>query len=293
MNPLLAHPALARRADAGSALCQLVGDFTGKVPAGGAIVEPKIDGIRALYADGELFTREGSTIHGVDHILAELAALEQEAAVPLFFDGEFQVGGSFAATVAHFKAAGGRGNAGTLHLFDMLPARVWRGEDVCEALHARRAKLDRLVGPRQSEAVALVPWAFMEDAAEIEARARELIAAGGEGVVVKAANATYRRTKGTVWQRIRKSLTLDLPIIGWTPQRGNEDMLGALVLDHEGVRVHVAAGFSDQERRELWQVREGLRGEFVEVEAMEQTERGSLRSARYLRLRPDKPRRRV
>jgi ATP-dependent DNA ligase len=294
MSALAPHPALQRRSeDVGPALCALVSDWTGKVPFNGALVEPKIDGMRALYCDGELFTREGSTIHGVDHILAKLRAIEHEAAVPLVIDGEWQVGGSFAATIAHFKAAGARGDAGVLHVFDLMPARVWRGEDVCEALHARRAKLDRLLPPFVGDELRLVPWAYMTDAADIEARARELIAAGGEGVVVKAANSTYRRAKGTIWQRIRKSLTIDAPIVGWTPQRGNEDMLGALVLNVEGVRVHVAAGFSDQERRELWLAREGLKGEFVEVDAMERTERGSLRQAVYRRMRPDKGRVRI
>lgn len=286
MNAMLPHPALQRRPDAGWSLCNLVSDWAGRIPAGGAICEPKIDGIRALYIDGELCTREGAAIHGVDHILAQLRAMEHEACEPTFYDGEFQVDDSFGATIAHFKAAGGRGNAGTFHLFDAIPMRTWRGEESCEALEARRPKLDRLATPFVGKGLELVPWAFMTDPAEIEERAQDLIRAGGEGVVVKHAGSTYRRTRSASWLRIRKALTLDLPCVGHTPLRGNDGALGALVLDHGGVRVHVSAGVPPMSRAEAAE----LVGSIVEVEALEVTERGSLRQANFVRFRPDKSR---
>jgi ATP-dependent DNA ligase len=265
-----------------------VGDWAGKVPIGGAMVEMKIDGMRALGMDGELCSREGSTIHGADHILATLREIEREACVPLFFDGEYQVGNCFRETVSHFKAAGGRGDRGTLFLFDAIPMRVWRGEDPCETLQARRAKLDKLVAPFVGPHLQLVPWAYMTDAAEIEAKARELIAAGGEGVVVKRALSTYRRIKSGDWQRIRKSLTLDVPITGFYPLRENADALGSLEGVLDGVRFKVAAGFSDAERVELWRVREGLVGSYMELDAMELTEAGKPRQAVFVRIRGDR-----
>lgn len=286
------HPALARRV-AERELCQLVTNWSGKVPAPGAIVEPKTDGIRALYVGGELITREGNPILGTGHIIEACRMIQSEFGFPIMVDGEFQVAGSFTATVGHFKAIGNRGDAGTFFAFDILPERTWRGEDVCEALHARRAKLDDIARPFVGDALQIVPWAYMTDAAEIEARARELIAKGGEGVVVKDINSTYRRSKSANWQRIRRSITVDAPIIGWTALNHREDMLGALVLDYEGVRVQVAAGFTDQERRDFWLDRDLLLGEWAEVEAMDRTERGSLRQARFLRLRGDKPRRKI
>jgi ATP-dependent DNA ligase len=218
----------------------------------------------------------------------KLRAIEREACVPLFFDGEFQVGNSFRETVSHFKAAGGRGDRGTLFVFDAMPMRVWRGEDPCE--RSRRAGRSwtswsrPFVGPE----LQLVPWAYMTDAAEIEAKARDLIAAGGEGVVVKRALSTYRRIKSGDWQRIRKSLTLDVPITGFYPLRENADALGSLEGELDGVRFKVAAGFSDAERVELWRVRESLVGSYMEVQAMEITEAGKPRQAVWNRLREDK-----
>lgn len=288
MNALAPHPALQRKPETDGALCQLVGDWSGKVPAGGVIVEPKVDGIRALWLNGELVTREGAPILGTEHIAQRLRAIEHDACRPMFFDGEFQVAGAFGPTIAHFQARGGRGNVGTLFLFDAIPMDCWHGREPSETLEARRGKLDRMAAAHVGDGLAVLPWAFMTDAADVADKARELIAAGGEGVVVKHALSTYRRSRSANWQRIRKSLTLDLPIVGMSPHQGNMDRMGALILGHEGKRVRVSAGFSDAERREMWAARERLVGTIAEIEAMERTAAGSLRSAVFCRLRPDK-----
>ncbi|MEA3044600.1 MAG: ligase 1 [Sphingomonadales bacterium] len=288
MNALGPHPALLRRNDPGPELCQLVGDWRGKMPAGGAIVEPKLDGIRALWIDGELVTREGTPIAGAEHIDARLRWLEREACVPLFFDGEFLVGGTFAETLAHFQARGGNGVAGTLHLFEGITMRTWRGEDPCETLEARRIKLDAMLAGKADAAVRPMPWSWANDADEVAAKAREFIAAGGEGVVVKDPLGTYQRRRSTEWQRIKKAMTLDLVIVDAVPQADRAWMLGALVLDYRGRRVRVSAGFSDAERMALWRDRAQLVGTVAEISAMEVTEAGSLRQARFVRLRPDK-----
>lgn len=290
MSALGPHPALMRNRSADTFLCQLVTEWGGSVPAGGAIVEPKEDGMRCLWIDGELVSREGSPIYGCEHIAAKLRAMEHEACRPMFFDGELAVDRSFAATVAHFQAAGARGDAGTLHLFDMTTMDTWRGNDVCEALHARKSKLARLAEGFEGEELRVMPWAYMENAADIRARAAELIAAGGEGVVVKHAFATYRRTKSSEWGRIRRSITLDVPVVGVTPHRSLAGRLGALVVEVDGVRARVHHGFTDRERIDLWEARDRLPGAIVEVEAMDRTDRGSLRQAVFVRMREDKRR---
>jgi hypothetical protein len=58
----------------------------------------------------------------------------------MFFDGEFQVDGALKSTPAHF-GRGPRGDAGVLHLFDMLPLDDWRADRCKEPCSAR---LDRL-----------------------------------------------------------------------------------------------------------------------------------------------------
>lgn len=282
------HPALMKRRDDHPALCQLVSDWRGRVSGDGAIVEPKRDGIRALYIAGELVTREGSPILGAGHIVAALKAIEHAAAIPLFFDGEWLVSDSFDATQRHFQARGSKGYAGTLHLFDALPMWTWRGEEPGTALYARKTRLEEMLAGSDPAVLRAVPWAYVSDPAEIEAHAADFIAKGGEGVVVKDPFATYRRKQDQSWQRIKKRLTLDLPVVGYEPDEKRPFLLGVLVVDHRGKKVRVSAGFSDVERMALWRRRESLIGSIHEIAAMEVTASGSLRQPRWVRERADK-----
>lgn len=287
MNAYTPHPALSARLQP-KALCQLVTDWRGKLPAGGAIVEPKFDGWRMLWVNSELVTREGAPIEGVEHIADVLRRLEHDACVPMFFDGELLVGGNFEATSAHVQARGRNGVGGTFHIFDAMPMRVWRGEDVGHTAQARRTRLDEILDPIACDAVQPAPWNFVMTAAEVEELARDAIAAGGEGVVVKQALSTYRRAPSGNWQRIKRVLTADVRVIAVLPMADMPDRVGALLCDHKGVQVRVSAGMTDEQRKLLWEGRSRLLGSIVEVEALDRTARGSLRQARFVRVREDK-----
>ncbi|MDS7278876.1 hypothetical protein NXG15_29670, partial [Klebsiella pneumoniae] len=91
------------------------------------------------------FTRQGRTIEGAGHILYRLSLMERAAGRPMVFDGEFQVGGSLAATKAWCEGGWRRGReAGTLHLFDCLPMADWRAGGDDTPLYARKARLQDL-----------------------------------------------------------------------------------------------------------------------------------------------------
>lgn len=282
------HPALLPRGPMAGQLCQLVADFNGKVPNGGCILEPKLDGIRALWIDGQFVTREGSPIEGAGHIAHALRWLDHDGAVPLFVDGEYVVGEGFKDTLQHFQSRGRRGDAGTFHIFDVMPMRVWRGQDVSPALHARRRKVDDLFEPLVKAGVAPMPWSWINDADDARRAAEAIWAAGGEGVVLKHANSTYRLGKSSNWQRIKKVLTYDVRITDTVAQADHGDRLGALIGELDGVRVRIAHGFTDRERFNLWQRRDSLPGVLAEVEAMDRTETGKLRHGRFVRLREDR-----
>jgi ATP-dependent DNA ligase len=270
-------------------LCQLVVDWTGRMPEGGAIVEPKLDGIRMLWIDGDLVTRDGAAIRGAAHIAARLRQLERQECVPMFFDGEWIVDGSYDATLAHYAAGGANGDAGHFYVFDALPMRVWRGEDPGLALKDRRPRVERLVSGEESHqpGVHAMPWSWCATAAEIEDKARALIAGGAEGVVVKSPLATYRRTRTGEWQRIKQAVSMEATILDVEPQPECAWKLGALVIMLDGRRARVSTGFSDTQRMALWHDRAQLVGAVAEF-VMDRAADGNLRAPRFLRLRFDK-----
>ena len=208
-----------------SSLCQLATDFTGTLPSGGAMVERKWDGWRAIYLPDHtgrkrLFTRNGMAIEGVEHILYQLARMEKAAGVPTVFDGEFVVGDSLAMTKAWCERGWkGGGTAGMLHVFDCLPYAQWERGGSSKPLIERKADLRECAGiagadswewrPRSygadegAPAVRVVEdgWAF--DAQDVLTEAQRVWSAGGEGVMAKNAEAPYCRNRNGSWLKVK------------------------------------------------------------------------------------------
>jgi ATP-dependent DNA ligase len=209
-------------------LCQLAGTWNGRtVPAGGCMAEEKIDGWRALYfrgRDGQpnLWTRNGFAIEGVGHILHRLALLEQMAGVPMMFDGEFQVGGTLAATKAWCERGWKLGGeAGTFHAFDALPDADWQQGGSSTPLHVRKQMLATMMreadaaplswewreGTRGREpdgpAVVLVKDEWCADMGDVLDLANRVWSADGEGVVLKIFNSPYQRNRNDAWLKVK------------------------------------------------------------------------------------------
>lgn len=273
------------RGDRIDGLCQLVSDFNGKIPVGGAIIEPKIDGIRMLWIDGQLVTRDGVPILGAEHIATVLRHLEHKAVRTQFFDGEWQVAGSFEATLRHFQSKGAVGDAGIFHIFDHLDMEGWRLGGVEYALSGRRRQLERMVEPLGPKAaVRLIPWGWTDNAEDAQRAAAEVIAAGGEGVIVKHANSTYQKRRSSNWMRIKKAPNWDGVIVDLIARQENGDQLATMVVDVEGNKALVSDGFTDRQRFDFMLTSERLIGRWVEVE-LAQVAPGQRGEHRFLRLK--------
>jgi DNA ligase-1 len=117
---------------------------------------------------------------------------------------------------------------------------------------------------------------------------------GGEGVIVKPTGGDYRCTRSRNWLKIKDQQTVDAPIIGLEEGTGKyQGMLGAVIVDLEGVEVRVGSGFTDEERKRLWDDAHADEpwsyNRLIEIEYHEKTPDGSLRHPRFVRFRDDKP----
>lgn len=208
-----------------SDLCQLVPDWRGTLPEGGAMVEQKLDGWRCLSyrgIDGEhrLWSRNGVPLNGAEHIRQAVLAMEREAGERLFCDGEVQVSrpmlvngeiklvGSLAKTKKWFEREwkwDDRATAGKLHLFDMLTLSEWQAGGGDVPLYARKKRLVELwqAAGLDPTVVEPVPDQWCCDAGEVLDMARGVWAAGGEGVVIKDVMAPYQRKRSPAWAKVK------------------------------------------------------------------------------------------
>ncbi|GAA4478192.1 ATP-dependent DNA ligase [Microbacterium panaciterrae] len=206
---------------------------------GEASVEYKLDGARIqVHRHGDevgVYTRSLADItHRVPELVEIVRALP---AHDLILDGETlaldEDGGPrpFQETISRFGADAARELVLRPWFFDLLHVD---GRDLIdEPLSVRIAELDRVAGDWR------IPGDVTADPETAETLSREALAAGHEGVVVKAIDSPYAAgRRGKSWVKVKPVLTYDLVVLGaeWGSgrRRGWLSNLHLGALDAEG-----------------------------------------------------------
>ena len=261
-----ALPAAARPA----ATVMLAQDAPPDVDPAGFLVSEKFDGVRALWDGERLRFRSGLPVFAPAWFTAALPSL------PL--DGELWLGrGRFEALsgiVRRARPLDADWRALRYLVFDRP------GSD---APFARRAaELQQLV--RQ----AAVPWLTavaqqaVPDAAALQARLQQVLASGGEGLVLHRADARWRAGRSADLLKLKPLADAEATVIAQLPGRGRHaGRLGALrVRDADGTVFDIGSGFSDAQR-----LQPPVPGQVVTYAYRGRTEAGVPRFAAFVRVR--------
>ncbi|WP_087510141.1 ATP-dependent DNA ligase [Cellulomonas iranensis] len=241
------RPMLAQSApDVPTAVAQLlVRAGTSDGPAAEVVVDTKLDGIRVqVHRDGDdvrVYTRSLDDVTArVPELVAAVRALPARTlvldgeALALDADGRprpFQETASRSAT-RDADLAGA--TTLTPFFFDVLHVD---GRDLLDApLRERLAVLDRVAAPH------VVQRVVTSDPAVAAEHFRSVVAAGQEGVVVKASDAPYEAgRRGAAWVKVKPRHTLDLVVLA--VERGSGRRAGLLSNIHLGARDPATGGF--------------------------------------------------
>lgn len=285
--------------------CQLAHKYEQKhITRWPVAVEPKYDGMRALlileHTGGQFVSRTGKTFTAVQWLADEIHRwifVDRGALLTpmsgMVIDGELvDPEGSFYA----IGGARGKSEFREAHFmaFDMLRTHHFKQGHDPSPYTERQMALSIWVEDINHAHVRRTPVWYAGDHNEIMEYYLAVRHDGGEGVIVKPTDGDYRCTRSRNWLKIKDQQTVDAPIVGLEEGTGKyRGMLGAVVVDLEGVEVRVGSGFSDEQRLEIWQkAHAGYRSMFtglIEIEYHEKTPDGSLRHPRFVRFRDDKP----
>ena len=210
---------------------------------GRVAVDYKLDGIRVqAHKQGESVLLATRTLEDITarlpEVVAVVRALPVETAV---LDGEaiaLDDNGRprpFQETASRTASGFDSGTAITPYFFDLLHAD---GRDLLdEPMTTRLAELERLVPPAH-----LVPRVIADSPAVAEAASKAALAAGHEGVVVKALDAPYAAgRRGASWVKVKPVHTLDLVVLA--VEEGSGRRRGWLSNIHLGARDPDTGGF--------------------------------------------------
>jgi DNA ligase-1 len=241
-------------------------------PAGldpsGYLVSEKLDGVRALWDGQVLRFRSGRTV------VAPRWFLDQLPREPL--DGELWI---------------------ARRSFDLISATVRRADPVdAEWQRIKFCVFELPVGGGKFEERALRLKGFeggvisvleqsrVASASELHAKLRQVVALGGEGLMLHRADAPVTTGRSELLLKLKPLADADAVVVAHVPGQGRfKGQLGALELQTpDGVRFKLGTGFSEAQRREPPPV-----GATITYRYRDLTPSGKPRFASFLRVADD------
>lgn len=235
-------------------------------------VSEKYDGVRAYWDGAQLLTRAGNVIHAPAWFTAGWPA------VPL--DGELWAGrGRFevvTATVRDFDPNDEAWQNIRFMVFD-LPAHPG-------PFNSRLEQLQRLLASAAIDWLKAVPHTRVADATQLHRRLREIVSAGGEGLMLHREDSLYRAERSDDLLKFKSQQDGEARVIGHLPGKGKyRGMLGALLVqDAKGMQFRIGTGFTDEQRRHPPAIGSSVTYSYHNV-----TARGIPRFASFVRVRTE------
>lgn len=234
-------------------------------------VSEKFDGVRAYWDGQALLTRAGHSIHAPEWFITGWPR------IPL--DGELWIGrGEFEtliATVRDQKPDDAAWRRVRYRVFD-LPAHAGPFTE-------RLAILDALLATLVAPTLQPVPQIRMTSRTALDRKFREVLAAGGEGLMLHRGGSLYRAERSDDLLKLKPHLDAEARVVGYVPGKGKyRGMLGALELRRaDGRQFRLAAGLTDEQRRHPPPI-----GSWVVYSYQSVTAKGAPRFARFIRVAP-------
>jgi ATP-dependent DNA ligase len=172
-------------------------------------VEPKFDGVRAVYLQGKLYTRNLHEIKGYDHIKKELLKLPQE----FCYDGEL-LDKDFQSTMSKtFSKEINQDLETKFYIFDLFDAEYFASKQTFweVSFARRRRKLEKLI--RDFGYLILVENKIVENIEEMENYYQENIAKGLEGIMIKSLEANYHFSRNFAMMKLKPVTTMDMRVL--------------------------------------------------------------------------------
>ena len=236
------------------------------------LVSEKLDGVRALWDGRTLRFRSGKEIQAPSWFISGLPK------VPL--DGELWMGrGSFerlSGTVRRDVPVDSEWHQVRYMIFE-LPGAAGNFRE-------RAAQIRQLVRQANVRWLQEIEQFSVVDRNSLKKRFNEVVKAGGEGLMLHRADASYETGRSDTLLKMKPSEDADAVVIGYRPGKGKHaGSMGALHLrTPEGLEFSLGTGFSDEQRNDPPAL-----GSTVTYRYRDVTGKGLPRFASFLRVRVD------
>jgi DNA ligase-1 len=234
------------------------------------LVSEKLDGVRALWDGKVLRFRSGRPIAAPDRFVKSLPAT--------FLDGELWAGrhrfDQVSGTVRASEPMDGPWHAVHYMLFDLPQSS--------DPFAQRAAHMQELVAQSRIPWLQAVEQGDVADSAALHQRLRDVVAAGGEGLVLHRRDGLWTPGRSDALRKLKPVPDEEGLVLAHVPGTGKyQGKMGALLLQTpEGQRFALGSGFTDAMRAQPPAV-----GSMVTYRYRDRTATGLPKFASFLRVR--------
>ena len=251
----------------------LAENYNSSVDISQYLISEKYDGVRAIWDGKQLITRQGNAINAPAWFTKNLPKIAM--------DGELWLGrGQFDAlsgTVRKDVPNDAEWQSITYNIFELPNAPgifETRAKRIVETV--KQANLSQLKAVAQFR---------LKDEASLNARLKQVVKNGGEGLMLHRADAQYITGRNDALLKLKPLYDAEATVIAYTQGKGKfKGKLGALVVETpDGIRFKLGTGFSDMQRESPPKI-----GSLVTYTYKDKTKTGKPKFASFLRVRDEK-----
>lgn len=238
------------------------------------VITEKLDGMRTIMivenGNVTFFSRQGQPITGLVEIIRDAVSLPDNV-----YDGELLIANAddykdreVLQETLKIARKDGEKRGLVLHLFDMIPIEEFKEGESKATYRKRKEELSFIVEKLDSPYIKVVPNLYVgKDLDVIPKLLEEMNRKGKEGLMLNVSDGKYQCKRTDVLLKIKSMNTMDCKIIGFEEGTGKyEGMLGALLLDYKGYELRCGSGFTDEDRKEIWNNKEKYLGKIAEIQ---------------------------
>lgn len=268
-------------------------------------ITTKIDGGRiiALKENGKVsfFTRAGQKYEGLVDLEDEMSRMMPDnicldGEITLLDKGDLTSKEQYKETMKIVRTKDPEKHGIKMLVFDWMPAEDFKKQNCALQYNVRRISLSRIFCSHSYKYFELLPLLYAgDDTSRIPEILNEQIANGEEGIMINIYDAPYEFKRTNNLLKVKKMNDIDLEIIGFEEGAGRlVGTLGAIIVRYKNNNtVKVGSGFSDEQRKEIWEHQSDWLGavcaiQYFETSVNSTTELESLRFPVFIERRVDK-----
>ncbi|MBZ9622927.1 hypothetical protein G9F71_008675 [Clostridium sp. FP2] len=241
----------------------------------------KLNGIRSTLMNEEFKSRQNKPMNGLDHVLEDLKQLN--VIDNFVIDGEMvrknidnvPDNENFRLTASILNSDSGDKSQIEYVVFDIVPKEEFVKGESKLGFKDRLDQLNRLkelIATLGLKNIRIAPTYYTgTDHSMIETLLTKVDSEGYEGLMcIRDMPYKAKRNNGILKCKVFK--TCDIKIVGFEEGDGRlKGTLGAVVVQYKDNVVNVGSGYTDAERKDIWENKDTLLGRIVEVKFKEES----------------------